>query len=120
MNRAWKPPRYGRRRLAAELRGIRESKGKSGDTVGRGAEVVAVEDQPVRAGQDRACGPGRSSGCSNYYEITGPRPASCCSDSPRTQRRKAGGKNTPTSLSEDYKQFIGLEHEATIHGHLAC
>ena len=39
-------PTVRRRRLAAELRQLREDKGRSGESVAR-AELVAVEDQPL-------------------------------------------------------------------------
>jgi hypothetical protein len=57
------------------------------------------------------CGRGRSSGS---WTITGSpaRTAPCSSGWPRTRRRRWWEEFADT-LSEDYQQFIGLEHEAT-------
>ena len=47
-------PTVRRRRLAAELRGIRESKGKSGDSVAAALKRWAGVDTPPKNRKDRA------------------------------------------------------------------
>ena len=67
-------PTVRRRRLAAELRGIRESKGKSGDTV-----AAALKWSPSKISRyERArtgLRPREVERLLDYYEITGPRRA---------------------------------------------
>ncbi len=66
-------PTVRRRRLAAELRGIRESKGKSGDTV-----AAALKWSPSKISRyERArtgLRPKEVERLLDYYEITGARP----------------------------------------------
>jgi transcriptional regulator with XRE-family HTH domain len=104
-------PTVRRRRLAAELRGIREGKGKSGDAV-----AAALKWSPSKISRyERArtgLRPREVERLLDYYQITGPR---------RTQlltlaedaAQKGWWEEFSDSLSEDYQQFIGFEHEAT-------
>src|SRR5213080_791899 len=104
-------PTVRRRRLAAELREIRESQGKSGDAV-----AAALKWSPskisryerVRTGLQ----PREVERLLDYYEITGPRRALLLGLA-EDAAQKGWWEEHADSLSEDYKQFIGLEHEAT-------
>ena len=104
-------PTVRRRRLAAELRGIRESKGKSGDTV-----AAALRWSPSKISRyERArtgLRPREVERLLDYYEITGPRRALLLGLA-EDATQKGWWEEHPDNLSEDYKQFIGLEHEAT-------
>jgi len=104
-------PTVRRRRLAAELRGIRESKGKSGDTV-----AAALKWSPSKISRyERArtgLRPREVERLLDYYEITGPRRALLLGLA-EDAAQKGWWEEHADSLSEDYKQFIGLEHEAT-------
>ena len=104
-------PTVRRRRLAAELRGIRESKGKSGDAV-----AAALRWSPSKISRyERArtgLRPREVERLLDYYEITGPRRALLLGLA-EDAAQKGWWEEFTVSLSEDYKQFIGLEHEAT-------
>ena len=104
-------PTVRRRRLAAELRAIRESKGKSGDTV-----AAALKWSPSKISRyERArtgLRPGEVARLLDYYEITGPR-RELLLGLAEDAAQKGWWEEFTDSLSEDYKQFIGLEHEAT-------
>jgi transcriptional regulator with XRE-family HTH domain len=104
-------PTVRRRRLAAELRGIRESKGKSGDTV-----AAALKWSPSKISRyERArtgLRPQEVERLLDYYEITGPR-RELLLGLAEDAAQKGWWEEFTDSLSEDYKQFIGLEHEAT-------
>ena len=104
-------PTVRRRRLAAELRGIRESKGKSGDAV-----AAALKWSPSKISRyERArtgLRPGEVERLLDYYQITGPRRALLLGLA-EDAAQKGWWEEFTDSLSEDYKQFIGLEHEAT-------
>ena len=104
-------PTVRRRRLAAELRGIRESKGKSGDAV-----AAALRWSPSKISRyERArtgLRPLEVERLLDYYEITGPRRALLLGLA-EDAAQKGWWEEFTDSLSEDYKQFIGLEHEAT-------
>ena len=104
-------PTVRRRRLAAELRGIRESKGKSGDTV-----AAALKWSPSKISRyERArtgLRPREVERLLDYYGITGPRRALLLGLA-EDAAQKGWWEEFTVSLSEDYKQFIGLEHEAT-------
>src|SRR6201997_4411123 len=104
-------PTVRRRRLAAELRGIRESKGKSGDAV-----AAALKWSPSKISRyERArtgLRPRDVERLLDYYEITGPRRALLLGLA-EDAAQKGWWEEYTDSLSEDYKQFIGLEHEAT-------
>src|SRR5215467_3848424 len=104
-------PTVRRRRLAAELRGIREDKGKSGDTV-----AAALKWSPSKISRyERArtgLRPREVERLLDYYEITGPRRALLLGLA-EDAAQKGWWEEHADSLSDDYKQFIGLEYEAT-------
>jgi transcriptional regulator with XRE-family HTH domain len=104
-------PTVRRRRLAAELRGIRESKGKSGDAV-----AAALRWSPSKISRyERArtgLRPKEVERLLDYYQITGPRRALLLGLA-EDAAQKGWWEEFADSLSEDYQQFIGLEHEAT-------
>ena len=104
-------PTVRRRRLAAELRGIRESKGKSGDAV-----AAALRWSPSKISRyERArtgLRPKEVERLLDYYQITGPRRALLLALA-EDAAQKGWWEEFGDSLSEDYQQFIGLEHEAT-------
>ena len=104
-------PTVRRRRLAAELRGIRESKGKSGDSV-----AAALKWSPSKISRyERArtgLRPGEVERLLDYYGITGPR-RTLLLGLAEDATQKGWWEEFSDTLSEDYQQFIGLEHEAT-------
>src|SRR6266849_9980061 len=104
-------PTVRRRRLAAELRGIRESRGKSGDSV-----AAALRWSPSKISRyERArtgLRPREVERLLDYYQITGPRRALLL-ELAKDAAQKGWWEEYGDSLSDDYKQFIGLEHEAT-------
>jgi transcriptional regulator with XRE-family HTH domain len=104
-------PTVRRRRLAAELRGIRESKGKSGDSV-----AAALKWSPSKISRyERArtgLRPREVARLLDYYQITGPRRDLLLALA-EDASQKGWWEEYADSLSEDYQQFIGLEHEAT-------
>jgi transcriptional regulator with XRE-family HTH domain len=104
-------PTVRRRRLAAELRAIRESKGKSGDSV-----AAALKWSPSKISRyERArtgLRPREVERLLDYYQITGPRRALLL-ELAEDAAQKGWWEEFADSLSEDYQQFIGLEHEAT-------
>ena len=104
-------PTVRRRRLAAELRGIRESKGKSGDAV-----AAALKWSPTKISRyERArtgLRPGEVERLLDYYGITGPR-RTLLLGLAEDAVQKGWWDEFSDTLSEDYQQFIGLEHEAT-------
>src|SRR6202035_1475961 len=104
-------PTVRRRRLAAELRGIRESKGKSGDAV-----AAALKWSPSKISRyERArtgLRPREVERLLDYYQITGSRRALLLGLA-EDAAQKGWWEEFADSLSEDYQQFIGLEHEAT-------
>ena len=103
-------PTVRRRRLAAELREIREDKGKSGDTV-----AAALKWSPSKISRyERArtgLRPREVARLLDYYQITGPRRALLLGLA-EDAAQKGWWEEFADSLSEDYQQFIGLEHEA--------
>jgi len=104
-------PMVRRRRLAAELREIREGKGKSGETV-----AAALRWSPSKISRyERArtgLPPREVARLLDYYQITGPR-RELLLGLAEDATQKAWWEEFADTLSEDYKQFIGLEHEAT-------
>jgi transcriptional regulator with XRE-family HTH domain len=104
-------PTVRRRRLAAELRGIRESKGKSGDTV-----AAALKWSPSKISRyERArtgLRPREVERLLDYYGITGSHRALLLGLA-EDAAQKGWWEEFADTLSEDYQQFIGLEHEAT-------
>jgi transcriptional regulator with XRE-family HTH domain len=103
-------PTVRRRRLAAELRGIREDRGKSGDAV-----AAALKWSPSKISRyERArtgLRPREVARLLDYYQITGPRRALLLGLA-EDAAQKGWWDEFADSLSEDYQQFIGLEHEA--------
>jgi len=104
-------PTVRRRRLAAELRGIREDKGKSGDAV-----AAALKWSPSKISRyERArtgLRPREVERLLDYYQISGPR-RELLLGLAEDAAQKGWWEEFADSLSEDYQQFIGLEHEAT-------
>ena len=103
-------PTVRRRRLAAELREIREDRGKSGDTV-----AAALKWSPSKISRyERArtgLRPQEVERLLDYYQITGPRRALLLGLA-EDAAQKGWWEEFADSLSEDYRQFIGFEHEA--------
>ena len=104
-------PTVRRRRLAAELRGIRESKGKSGDAV-----AAALRWSPSKISRyERAktgLQPREVERLLDYYEITGPRRDLLLALA-EDASQKGWWEQFTDALSPDYQEFIGLEHEAS-------
>src|SRR5438105_15094543 len=104
-------PTVRRRRLAAELRGIRESKGKSGDSV-----PAALKWSPSKISRyERArtgLRPREVERLLHYYQITGHRRAPLL-ELPEDAAQEGWCEEFTDSLCEDDQQFSGLEHEAT-------
>jgi transcriptional regulator with XRE-family HTH domain len=103
-------PTVRRRRLAAELRGIREETGKSGDAV-----ATALKWSPSKISRyERArtgLRPRDVELLLDYYQITGARRALLLGLA-EDAAQKGWWEEFGDSLTEDYQQFIGLEHEA--------
>jgi len=104
-------PTVRRRRLAAELREIREVKGKSGDAV-----AAALKWSPSKISRyERArtgLQPREVERLLDYYQITGSRRAILLGLA-EDAARKGWWEEFADSLSDDYRQFIGFEHEAS-------
>ena len=104
-------PTVRRRRLAAELRGIRESRGKSGDAV-----AAALKWSPSKISRyERArtgLRPREVERLLDYYGITGSHRALLLGLA-EDAAQKGWWEEFADTLAEDYQQFIGLEHEAT-------
>jgi transcriptional regulator with XRE-family HTH domain len=100
-----------RRRLAAELRGIREATGKSGDAV-----AAALRWSPSKISRyERARSglqPREVERLLDYYQITGERRDLLLALA-EDATQKGWWEEYADSLSPDYQQFIGLEHEAS-------
>jgi len=104
-------PTVRRRRLAAELRAIRESTGKSGDVV-----AAALKWSPSKISRYELA---RTSlklaeveKLLDYYQVTGPR-RSLLLTLAKDAAQKGWWEEFTDGLSADYQQFIGLEHEAS-------
>jgi transcriptional regulator with XRE-family HTH domain len=104
-------PTVRRRRLASELREIRESKGKSGDAV-----AAALRWSPSKISRyERArtgLQPREVERLLDYYQITGSRRALLL-ELAEDASHKGWWEDYADGLSADYQQFIGLEHEAS-------
>src|SRR5579862_868979 len=104
-------PTLRRRRLAAELRGIREGKGESGDAV-----AAALNWSPSKISRyERArtgLRPREVERLLDYYQITGPR-RDLLLELAEDASHKGWWEEFSDALSADYQQFIGLEHEAS-------
>jgi transcriptional regulator with XRE-family HTH domain len=103
-------PTVRRRRLAAELRGIRESKGKSGDAV---AHALKWSPSKISRYERARTGlqPREVERLLDYYEIVGPRRERLLALA-EDASQKGWWEEYGDSLSEDYQEFIGLEYEA--------
>ena len=104
-------PTVRRRRLAAELRAIRESKGKSGDSVAAALKWSASKISRYERARTGLL-PREVERLLDYYEITGTRRALLLALA-EDAAQKGWWEEFADSLSEDYRQFIGLEYEAT-------
>ena len=104
-------PTVRRRRLAAELREIRESKGKSGDAV---AMALQWSTSKISRYERAKTGlqPREVERLLDYYEITGSRRALLL-ELAEDAAQKGWWEEFADSLSGDYRAFIGLEHEAS-------
>jgi transcriptional regulator with XRE-family HTH domain len=104
-------PMVRRRRLAAELRSIRESKGKSGDAV-----AAALRWSPSKISRYELARTGLKprdvERLLDYYEVTGSR-RTLLLELAEDASRKGWWEEFADNLSGDYQQFIGLEHEAS-------
>ena len=104
-------PTVRRRRLAAELRGIRESMAKSGDAV-----AAALKWSPSKISRyERAktgLQPREVERLLDYYEITGQRRELLLALA-EDASQKGWWEQFTDALSPDYQEFIGLEHEAS-------
>jgi transcriptional regulator with XRE-family HTH domain len=104
-------PTVRRRRLAAELRQIRESRGKSGDAV-----AAALKWSPSKISRyERArtgLRPREVERLLDYYQITGSR-RTLLLGLAEDAAHKGWWEQYADSLSADYQQFIGLEYEAS-------
>jgi transcriptional regulator with XRE-family HTH domain len=104
-------PTVRRRRLAAELRGIRDSKGKSGDAV-----AAALRWSPSKISRYELARttlkPREVERLLDYYEVTGSRRTLLLALA-EDAARKGWWEEFADGLSADYQQFIGLEHEAS-------
>jgi hypothetical protein len=104
-------PTVRRRRLAVELRGIRESQGRSGDAV-----AAALKWSPSKISRYELARttlkPREVERLLDYYEITGSRRTLLLALA-EDASRKGGWEGFADGLSADYQQFIGLEHEAS-------
>jgi transcriptional regulator with XRE-family HTH domain len=104
-------PTVRRRRLAAELRAIRESKGKSGDAVAAALKWSASKISRYERART-GLRPQEVERLLDYYKITGPR-RDLLLELAQDATQKGWWEEFADSLSDDYQQFIGLEHEAT-------
>ena len=104
-------PTVRRRRLAAELRGLRESKGKSGDAV-----AAALKWSPSKISRYELARTGLKpqevERLLDYYQVTGARRDMLLALA-QDAARKGWWEEFADSISADYQQFIGLEHEAS-------
>jgi transcriptional regulator with XRE-family HTH domain len=104
-------PTVRRRRLAAELREIRESKGKSGDAV-----AAALKWSPSKISRyERArtgLQPRDVQRLLDYYGVTGSRRALLL-ELAEDATHRGWWEEFGDGLSPDYQQFIGLEDEAS-------
>ena len=103
-------PTVRRRRLAAELREIRESRGRSGESV---AAALGWSPSKISRYERAKTGlrPREVERLLSYYQVTGQRRALLLALA-EDATHKGWWEDSSDVLAEDYKQFIGLEHEA--------
>lgn len=104
-------PTVRRRRLAAELRSIREASGKSGDAV---ASKMGWSPSKISRYERAKTGlrPEEVERLLDFYKVAGDRRTALLSLA-RDATQKGWWEEFSGTLSEDYQEFIGLEHEAT-------
>jgi len=104
-------PTVRRRRLAAELRAIREGTGKSGDVV-----AAALKWSPSKISRYELARTGLKlrdvERLLDYYDVSGSR-RSLLLTLAKDAAQKGWWEEYTDFLSADYQQFIGLEHEAS-------
>ena len=104
-------PTVRRRRLAAELRSIRESTGKSGDVV-----AAALHWSPSKISRYELARTGLKlrevEKLLDYYEVSGSRRTLLLTLA-KDASLKGWWEEYAEFISADYQQFIGLEHEAS-------
>jgi transcriptional regulator with XRE-family HTH domain len=104
-------PTVRRRRLAAELRAIREGTGKSGDVV-----AAALKWSPSKISRYELARTGLKlrdvERLLDYYDVSGSRRTLLLTLA-RDAAQKGWWEEFTDFLSPDYQQFIGLEHEAS-------
>jgi transcriptional regulator with XRE-family HTH domain len=97
--------------LAAELRAIRESRGKSGDAVAAALKWSASKISRYERART-SLRPKEVERLLDYYEITGAR-RTLLLGLAQDAAQKGWWEEFGDSLTEEYQQFIGLEYEAT-------
>jgi hypothetical protein len=104
-------PTVRRRRLAAELRAIRESTGRSGDVV---ANALRWSPSKISRYELARTGlkPEEVEKLLDYYQVSGQRRAQLL-ELAKDAAQRGWWEEYSDGLSADYQQFIGMEHEAT-------
>jgi transcriptional regulator with XRE-family HTH domain len=104
-------PTVRRRRLAAELRQLREAKGRSGESV---AHALRWSPSKISRYERAKTGlrPKEVERLLDYYGVDGPQREMLLALA-ADAAQKGWWEEYAESLPEDYQQFIGLEHEAT-------
>jgi transcriptional regulator with XRE-family HTH domain len=104
-------PTVRRRQLAAELRAIRESRGKSGDSV-----AAALRWSPSKISRYELARTGLKpldvAKLLDYYQVDGARREHLL-ELARDAAKKGWWEDFSDELSADFQQFIGFEHEAS-------
>jgi transcriptional regulator with XRE-family HTH domain len=100
-----------RRRLAAELRSIRESRGKSGDAVAAALKWSASKISRYERART-SLRPKEVERLLDYYQISGRR-REILLGLAEDAAQKGWWEEFSDSISEEYQQFIGLEYEAS-------
>ena len=103
-------PTVRRLRLAAELRSLREAKGVSGETVARNLRWSPSKISRYERAKT-GLQPREVERLLDYYEVTGSRRELLLALA-EDAAQKGWWEEFAESLSDDYKQFIGFEHEA--------
>ena len=104
-------PRFAAVRLAAELRQLREAKGRSGESV---ANALRWSPSKISRYERAKTGlrPKEVERLLDYYGVGGTRREMLLALA-QDASQKGWWEEYAESLPEDYQQFIGLEHEAT-------